>query len=100
MSVYRTAAPRDGEQLILAGSKLGLLSRACAAAEDGHPVTRDGWPPGRKIWVAHAPKDLGMDYFPPDTPFPTYVVEEADGSRRLGWTPERGDMAATDWRYA
>lgn len=86
--------------LALAGQRLGLLSAAIAAAEDGRPITRDGWPVGRKVFVAHKPADLGMHYFPPDTPFPTYVIEEPGGSRHLGWTPERGDMAATDWRLA
>jgi hypothetical protein len=90
-------------QPVQAQAKLGLFARALAALEEGRPVTRAGWPPQRVLRLARTPQEAGFpdaSYVPADLPLPTYVIEEPDGSRHLGWTPERGDLAAGDWCLA
>lgn len=79
---------------------VGTFARALALLEDGRVITRSGWPPGRRIrivrdWRAYFPSIAEV---PPDLAFPSIVVEDRDGSGHLGWVPERGDLAATDWQ--
>lgn len=82
------------------GRVVGTFARALALLEDGRVITRAGWPPGVRLRFVRDWREFfpSLDVVPAGLPFPSILVERTDGSGHLGWVPERGDLAATDWQ--
>lgn len=81
------------------------FQQAMSIMGDGGRVTRRGWPPKKKLFMAKNPEDLGLPKgtLPiayPHLNFPMIVEEDGSGGFHCHWTPDQNELFGRDWEKA